>query len=355
MNRLKHFFSHWQNWVAFLLILVYVGAAIAAPILSPQDPKEPGMYLRVGRSVEAEPQPPSDKAILGMLPHGYDVYHSLIWGARDALTFGLIVTFITALFGILYGAVAGISGVRTGSLMLRIADAFLSFPPIAGLVLLQQLLATTLTAMAGLYFDAEYYGVQFEVKGPMTLIQYLLSHANPLMISLIVFSWMPYARLVHSVVLTLKQTDYVQASRALGGSSFWVIRKHLLLNSTGPAIVLAARDVGGFVLWQATLTFVQIGGGSVWGSMLAEGRNWIIGPGGNLLRYWWVFLPPTLAIMLFGIAWNILGDGLNDVLEPGSQGGQQKKALWQRIFRKDKKQVIPTDRLKRPFIPKRFA
>jgi hypothetical protein len=73
------------------------------------------------------------------------------------------------------------------------------------------------------------------------------------------------------------------------------------------------------VLLQATLTFINIGGGSVWGTMLAQGRNWVLGPGGNLLTYWWVFLPPTLAVMSFGIAWNLFGDSLNDMLVPASR------------------------------------
>ncbi len=313
MKRSRHFFSRWTNWVGIVLVLFYVGVAIGAPYLSPQDPKEPGMYLRVGRKMEARPQPPSEKAKLGMLPFGYDVYHSLVWGSRDALQFGLIVTISTAVFGILYGAVAGIAGSRTSSVMLRIADAFLAFPPIAGLVFLQQLFAATVTAMGGMYFNSQYFGQVIEIHGPMTAIQFLLEHVNPLMLSLIIFSWMPYARLVNAMVLTLKQTDFVQAARALGASPFWIIRKHLMQNATGPAMVLAARDVGGVVLLQATLTFIQIGGGSVWGSMLAQGRNWIIGAGGSLFTYWWVFLPPTLAVMIFGIAWNILGDGLSDV------------------------------------------
>ena len=83
-----------------------------------------------------------------------------------------------------------------------------------------------------------------------------------------------------------------------------------------PALVLAARDIGGVVLLQATFTFIGIGGDSIWGGMLSQGRDWVIGPGGSVLRYWWVFLPPTIAVMLFGIAWNMLGDGLNDALDP---------------------------------------
>ena len=313
MSRAKRFFSRWTNWIAIALVLIYAYFAIAAPYLSPQDPKNPGVYLRVGRATEPRPQPPSDKAILGMLPFGMDVYHSLIWGARDALQFGLIVTVSTAVFGILYGAVAGITSARAGTVMLRIADAFLAFPPIAGLVFAQQLIVVSLAALGQIGYYSPFFTRTMSEDPVSPTMQYLLEHLNPLMLSLIIFSWMPYARLVNSMVLTLKQTDFVQAARALGGSPFWIIRKHLIQNATGPAMVLAARDVGGVVLLQATLTFIQLGGNSVWGSMLAQGRDWVIGPGGSLLKYWWVFLPPTMAVMVFGIAWNILGDGLSDV------------------------------------------
>lgn len=318
MKRLRRFFSRWQNWVATLLILAYFGVAIAAPLLSPDDPKAPGPFMRVGKATRGEPQPPDDKAVLGMLPFGYDVYHALVWGSRDALKFGLIVTISTALFGILYGALSGVVSQRLSGLLMNIADSFLAFPPIAGVVFLQQLFAATVVAFGGIYFNSQFQGRVIEITGPRTLIQTLFETVNPLMLSLIVFSWMPYARLVNSIVLTLRQTDFVQAARALGGSPFWVIRRHLLPNSIAPALVLAARDVGGVVLLQATLTFIRIGGGSVWGNMLSQSRNWVIGPGGSLLTYWWVFLPPTLAVMLFGIAWNVFGDGLSDVLDPRS-------------------------------------
>jgi len=258
-----------------------------------------------------------EKAILGMLPFGIDVFHALVWGSRDALSFGLIVTISTALFGVFYGALSGVVSQRMGGLLMSIADSFLAFPPIAGVVFLQQLYAVTISALGGYYFMSS-RGLFLEVNGPATLIQTLFETINPLMLSLIVFSWMPYARLVNSIVLTLRQTDFVQAARALGASPLWVIRRHLFPNSIAPAMVIAARDVGGVVLLQATLTFIQIGGGSIWGSMLSQSRDWVIGPGGSLLTYWWVFLPPTLAVMIFGIAWNMLGDGLSDVLDPRS-------------------------------------
>lgn len=318
MRRFRRFFSRGQNWIATLLVLAFFGVAIAAPVISPDDPKEPGPFMRVGRATRGEPQPPDENAKLGMLPRGIDVYHALIWGTRDALQFGLIVTISTAIFGIFYGALSGVVSQRVRGLLMSIADSFLAFPPIAGVVFLQQLFAATVTAMGGMFFRSEYTGLVIEVNGPATLIQTLIENINPLMLSLIVFSWMPYARLVNSIVLTLRQADFVQAARALGGSPFWLIRKHLLPNSIAPAMVLAARDVGGVVLLQATLTFINIGGDSVWGNMLAQGRNWVIGGGGNLLTYWWVFIPPTLAVMIFGIAWNMFGDGLSDIFDPRS-------------------------------------
>jgi peptide/nickel transport system permease protein len=313
MNLLKRFFSRWQNWIGFSLIMFYAVVAIAAPYLSPNDPRELGPFKIVGSRRESSPMPPDEKAPFGMLPRGIDVYHALVWGSRDALRFGLIVTVSTAVFGIFYGAIAGMVGERASVVMLRASDAFLAIPPIAGLVFLQQLFATTVTAMGGFYVNSEYFGNYVEINGPMTAIQFLLEHVDPLMFSLIMLSWMPYARLVNSIVLTLKQTDFVQAARALGASPLWIVRKHLILNSMAPTLVLAARDVSGVVLLQATLTFIEIDGGSVWGSMLSLGRNWVIGPGGNLLTYWWVFLPPTLAVMIFGVAWNMLGDGLSDL------------------------------------------
>ena len=181
MNRSRYFFSRWQNWVGCLLILVYVVFAVGAPYISPDDPKSPGPFMVVGRRAEPRPIPPDEKAPLGMLPYGIDVYHAMVWGARDALLFGLIVTLSTAIFGILYGAIAGLAGERISVLMLRIADAFLAFPPIAGLVFLQQLFAATVTAFGGFYFVHDRWGPIIEVAGPMTLIQFILEKTNPLM------------------------------------------------------------------------------------------------------------------------------------------------------------------------------
>lgn len=101
----------------------------------------------------------------------------------------------------------------------------------------------------------------------------------------------------------------------MGAGWFRLIFKHLVPNSLAPILVLTARDVGGMVLLQATFSFIGMGGSSMWGMLLALGRDWIISPGG-ILTNWWAFLPATIALVLFGIAWNLLGDGLNDALNP---------------------------------------
>jgi hypothetical protein len=120
------------------------------------------------------------------------------------------------------------------------------------------------------------------------------------------------------MVIGLKNMEFIQATRALGASPFRIVSRHLIPNSISPAVVLAARDVGSVVLLQATLTFIQIGGNSPWGDLLARGRNFMLGPGGSLLTYWWVYVPATLAVILFGVSWNLLGDGINDVMSPES-------------------------------------
>jgi hypothetical protein len=151
--------------------------------------------------------------------------------------------------------------------------------------------------------------------------------------------WMPYARLVNTMVLSLKNTEFVHASRALGSSSTRTVFRHVIPNSVSPAVVLMARDVGGVVILQATLTFIGLGGNSPWGDMLSQGRNWIISAGG-LLSYWWVYIPATVAVMLFAIAWNLLGDGLNDLLDPAAHYDFHRPPFWRRIFVRRKRPVV---------------
>lgn len=319
MRRRRRFFAHWENRLGLALVFMFLIGAVFAPVISPQDEKNPGAFKQVGRVTDLYPHPPSEKAILGTLPAQYDIFHTLIWGTRDALKFGLLVAVGSFLIGTILGSVAGYAGGFVNSLIMRIADAFLTFPPLAGVVFLQQLVAISIVGLGGtFYFNIGIHGKVIHFNEEPTPLMQFLSRVDPVMISLILFSWVPYTRLVNSIVLTLKQTDFVQAARALGGSPLWIIWRHIVPNSVGPALVLGARDVGGAVILQATITFIGLGGVSPWGTLLSMGRKFVLGPGGSLFTHWWVYLPATLAVILFGVSWNLIGDGLNDALTPKS-------------------------------------
>jgi peptide/nickel transport system permease protein len=315
MRTLRRFFTHWQNWLGLALVLFFVGVAFAAPLISPEDERNPGPFQRDDsfRFSDISPKTPAEAPPLGTLPGQLKVSHALVWGTRGALEFGLKVALSAALFGVLYGAIAAYAGGWLNGLMMRVADAFLAFPVIAGVVLLQQLWLVTFNLAGGYIVNGT---VLFDATGEPSLIQHLIAWIDPLTLTLILFSWMPYARLTSTMVATLKQTEFIQAGRALGASPARIILRHLLPNAISPAVVLAARDVGSMVILQATFTFVGLSGGSVWGQMLVIGRDWIIGPGGNIFHFWWTFLPATLALVFFGIGWNLLGDGVNDLLDP---------------------------------------
>lgn len=313
MKDFHHFISHWQNLLALFLVGFFVFVAAAAPVLAPPDSKDQPVHIKVvGRVIDHIPHPPGNGSPLGTLPGQQDVYQALVWGTRSALNFGLTVALITAGFGILIGAASAYTGGLFNNLSMRITDAFLSFPVIAGVVLFRQLLVIAMEA-SGMQM---YFGGDSEITGTPIPLYIFLSTVNPVMIAFILFSWMPQARIVNSIVMQVKQSEYILAARAMGASHMRIILRHLIPNSISPAIVLAARDVGGIVLLQATFTFIGLGGGSIWGNLLVKGRDWIIGPGGNPFTHWWVFLPATLALILFGIGWNLLGDGLNDWLNP---------------------------------------
>jgi peptide/nickel transport system permease protein len=314
MKAFWRFFSRWQNLAGVVIVATFLFIALAAPLLAPPPEAENFSPYRVIEGIKGSmPLPPGQIAIFGTVPQSvfrhYDIFYTAVWGGRSALFFGLVVALATASIGILIGAASAYLGGAVNNVTMRITDAFLAFPIIVGVVLFQQLIQNTLTYRSDVYIT----GGQV---GPLNPLFLFLARIDPLMLALILFSWMPYARITNGIVLSIKQTGYVQAARALGAGSRWIILRHLIPNSISPSIVLAARDIGGVVLLQATFTFIGISSQSPWGNLLSIGRRWIIGMGGNPFTYWWVFLPITLALVFFGVGWNLLGDGLNDLLNP---------------------------------------
>ncbi len=216
--------------------------------------------------------------------------------------------------GVFLGAASAFIGGWGDNLIMRITDAFLAFPVIVGVVVFQELLqvAQNATDMQMIYQMEQ--GLQATPQ--MSMLQLLFEKIDPVLLAIVLFSWMPYTRLTHSMVYRVKGAEFIEAAQALGAGPWRMLFRHLIPNSISPAIVMAARDIGGMVLLQATFTFIGMGGGSEWGGLLAIGRRWVIGAGGSLVTYWWVFVPITLALVFFGIGWSLLGDGVNDWLNP---------------------------------------
>ncbi len=163
-----------------MLIGLFVFAAVAAPLLAPpSDPEHPENARIVGRALDRMPRPPSAEAPLGTGPGQIDVYYQIVWGARSALRFGLITASLTALLGVLIGAISGYAGGWTDIVLMRFTDAFLTFPVIAGVWLFRQT------------FPMEGFGIELS---PLQMVVIKLK-LSPVMIGLILFSWMNYARL----------------------------------------------------------------------------------------------------------------------------------------------------------------
>jgi peptide/nickel transport system permease protein len=318
--------KHWQIWLALFLIGIFVFMALASPVLAPQ--VKAGQYSPLklaGQITDMIPHPPSSDAILGTTPQQFDVFYTIVWGSRNALIFGLSVALISALLGTLIGVVSAYWGGAANRISMSVTDAFLTFPVI-GAVVFVGMIFTMLYTNSGMYMSQTTLGeiVFNPIPGAtgvsLNLLQSVLFsflvHVNRFALAIIMFSWMPYARIINNQVTRIKQAEYVIAAQATGVRNRRIILRHLLPNSISPAVVLAARDVGSMVVLQATFTYIGLGGDSPWGQLLAIGNKWILGPGGSLSSYWWVYLPATIAIILFGLGWNLLGDELNNLLNP---------------------------------------
>jgi peptide/nickel transport system permease protein len=222
------------------------------------------------------------------------VLYGLIWGARVAFRVGLLITLGRVLIGVPVGMVAGYYGGRLDALMMRATDAFLAFPVVAGVLLM---LAVTV----------DVWGIRLG-EGDRAIV-----------LALILFGWMQYARLVRGNVLVERAKEYVQAAVSIGAGGPRIILRHVLPNATNGLFVLIASDIGAMVVTVAALTFIGLSGDEPtadWGMILKFARNWVIGGPANAFEYWYTYIPPIVAIVLFSIGWNLIGDGLRDALDP---------------------------------------
>lgn len=272
-----------------VLIVFFLVIAVIAPMLAP--PKWAGEPYRIPRDgYKAEPQPPSEKHLFGTAEGQYDIYYGIIWGTRTAWFVSLTVVGIALAIGILMGVMAGFYGGLLDEVLMRLTDIFMAFPFLVA--------AMTLTSILGRGVDNA-------------------------MIALIAFGWMGYARLIRSEVLRIREEEYVQAARAVGVPVWRMIPRHILPNAIWPVFVQGTMDMGSIVIAFAALSFLGVGapeGYADWGQMISYARNWIIGLRGNPLAYWFTVIYPSIAITLFCLSWNLVGDALRDILDPRLRG-----------------------------------
>jgi len=290
---MKHLLTNVEFLAGGLIVLAFVIVALAAPLISPSVEENPYLIPKDGFSLV--PQPPSPDHLLGTMQNQYDVLYGLVWGTRTALRVGLMITLGRALVGVIVGIVSGYFGGWLDSILMRITDAFLAFPTVAAVVVILAM------------FGGGSSGIQ---TGNTTQL---------IILGLTSFGWMQYARLMRGNVLTQRSREYVKAAISIGAGDGRIIFRHVLPNATQGLFVLIASDVGAMVVTVAALTFIGFAGSEVmadWGVMLQYSRNWIIGSPANAFEFWYTYLLPSGAIVLFSIGWGLIGDGLRDVTDP---------------------------------------
>ncbi len=280
-----------------VLVLCFVAVAIAAPLIAPVQGDDP--YTMPRSSFRVNPEPPRPGHLMGTTEGSYDVFHGLVWGTHIAFRIGLSVTAARLIIGLAVGLISGYAGGWLDAIMMRATDAFLAFPIVPATLMMLVFFGPT-----GLSRVAAASGID-----------------SIIILSLILFGWMQYARLVRGNVLLERSKPYVEAAVAIGARAPRIIWRHVLPNIPQGLFVLAASDIGAMVVLGAVFTFLGLSGRTGladWGWMLKIGRNWIIGTPTDAFQYWYTYLPPMAAIVLFSAGWNLIGDSLRDVLDPRS-------------------------------------
>jgi peptide/nickel transport system permease protein len=314
-RRVKAILSRRSLALGSLIVLAFLFVAAAAPLLAPPT-DEDNPYLIPREGFGGLPEPPSREHPLGKLPQQYDIYYGLVWGTRTALKFGLFVALGRLIVGALLGLISGYYGKAVDAVIMRLTDAFLAFPIVAAVMVASALFARDLgTSSIGIMFLVPSRGEQVVI------------------VTLVLFGWMAYARLLRGNVLAEREKEYMHAATALGAGGRRVMFRHLLPNVTPGLLVLVASDIGAVVVLVATLAFIGLVPAPMgqmeadWGQMLVASRNWIIGSPLHAFEHWYTYIPVSTAVVLFSAGWNLMGDGLREVLDPRMRRGSPRSRV----------------------------
>jgi peptide/nickel transport system permease protein len=225
-----------------------------------------------------------------------------------AFLVGLSITFGRTLIGCLLGLFSGYLGGLLDGIVMRITDAFMAIPAVAA--------GAIIYALFG----------EIGSSAPPTS-KFLLSSKNEqiIIITLVMFGWMQYARLIRANVISEREKEYIQAAISIGTSNRRIVFKHLLPNSIRGLLVLIASDIGAMVALVSVFYFIGLIGDSPygfladWGLMLSASRDWIVSASSRPFEFWYTYVPAVSAIVLFTVGWSMIGDGLRDVLDPRSR------------------------------------
>jgi peptide/nickel transport system permease protein len=257
-----------------VIVLTWLLLGLFAPILPIQDPNKLDTSQRL--------LPPSWAHPFGTDDLGRDLVSRVIYGARISVPSGIIVILCTGTFGCLVGAMAGYFRGKLDTIIMRFADAVLSFPSI--------ILAMAITAVSP-FSDNRLYNALIAVG---------------------LVLWPEYARVMRGQVLAISTNEFVTAAEAIGASRFRVLLRHILPQTDAPIIVKATLDVGSAIVLLAGLSFIGLGAvppNPEWGAMIKAGAD-------KGVQYWWFAAVPGIAIMSVVMALNFFGDGLRDALDP---------------------------------------
>ncbi|MGH3666433.1 MAG: ABC transporter permease [Egibacteraceae bacterium] len=267
--------------VGLLVITLLMGMAVFAPLVA--EPNLPNPY-QMPRDWGAINEPPGTPGhLLGTTSNGGDVFYGIVWGARTSLRLSLIVVAVTVTIGLTVGSIAGFFGGRWDEILMRLVDVFLSIPEL--------IFALAIAAVLGPAF-------------------------RNIILALAVVFWVKYARIIRGQIIHVKQNEYVDAARVIGDSSLRIYLKDVLPNSITPVVVQATLDMGHIVLVGASLSFIGLAeaGLAEWGALVSDGQSGIVA------GRWWVATFAGAMVFLWALAFNLVGDGLRDVLDPRTEG-----------------------------------
>lgn len=262
------------------VVLIFVVAAAAAPLLAPYDPAE---QFFDGLTLEGSPLPPDARFWFGTDTNGRDQFSRLLYGARTSLLIGIVANGIAVLIGTALGLVAGYVRGWTGAAIMRLTDLMMAFPPL--------LLAIALAAV---------------LKPGLNIVILVIALVN----------WVQIARVVYTETVGLSEREYIEAARALGAGTGRILLRHLLPQLLPTVIVYATLGIATTVLLESMLSFLGRGvqpPTPAWGMMIFESQSYFLN------APWLVFIPGA-AILILALAFNLVGDGLREALDPTQRG-----------------------------------